>query len=164
MYHICIHSSVDDPWGCFYILAIVNSAAMNTGVHACFWIMVFLGCMPSSGVGLQCEGNCILFSTVALPMWSHIPPCLAASLSLSVSWSLLKLMFIESVMPSNHLILCHLLLLPPLIFSRIRIFSNELAVCNRWPKYCSFSFSIGPSNEFSGLSSFRIDWFDLLAV
>jgi len=73
-------------------------------------------------------------------------------------------MSIQSVMPSNHLILCHPLLLPPSIFPSIRVFSNELALCIRWPKYRSFSFSISPSNEHSGLISFRIDWFDLLAV
>ena len=73
-------------------------------------------------------------------------------------------MSIQSVMPSNHLILCHPLLLPPSIFPSIRVFSNELALCIGWPKYRSFSFSISPSNEHSGLISFRIDWFDLLAV
>ena len=87
-----------------------------------------------------------------------------ASLSITSSWSLLKLMFIESVMPSNHLILCHPLLLPPSIFPSIRIFSNESVLRIRWPKYWSFSFSISPSNEYSGLISFRIDWLDLLAV
>ena len=76
----------------------------------------------------------------------------------------LKLMSMESVMPSNHLILCHPLLLLPSIFSTIRIFSNESALCIRWPKYWSFSFSISPSNEYSGLISFRMDWFDLLTV
>ena len=78
--------------------------------------------------------------------------------------SLLKLMSIESVMPSNHLILCRPLLLPPSIFPSIRVFSNELVLCIRWLKYWSFSFSISPSNEYSGLISFKIDWFDLLAV
>jgi len=77
------------------------------------------------------------------------------------SQSLLKLMFIESVMPSNHLILCRPLLLLPSIFPSIRVFSNELVHCIRWPKYWSFSFSIGPSNEYSGLITFSIDWFDL---
>ena len=77
---------------------------------------------------------------------------------------LLKLMSIESVMPSNHLILYCPLLLLPLAFLSIRVFSNESALCIRWPKYLSFSFSISPSNEYSGLISFRIDWFDLLAV
>ena len=87
-----------------------------------------------------------------------------ASLSFTISQSLLKRMFVKSVMPSNQLILrCPLLLLPS-IFSSIRVFSNESALCIRWPKYWSFSFSIRPSNEYSGLISFRIDWFDLLAV
>ena len=86
------------------------------------------------------------------------------SLSLINSRSLLKLMSIESVMPSSHLILCHPLLLPPSIFPSIRVFSNESVLCIRWPKYWSFSFSISPSNEYSGLISFRMDWLDLLAV
>ena len=73
-------------------------------------------------------------------------------------------MFIESVMPSNHLILCHPLLLPSSIFPSIRVFSSESVLCIRWPKYWSFSFSISPSNEYSGRTSFRIDWLDLLAV
>ena len=83
-----------------------------------------------------------------------------ASLSFTLSQSLLKLMSIESVMPSNHLVVCHLLLLLPSIFTSIRVFTNELALHIRWPKYWSFSFSISPSNEYSGLISFRIDWFD----
>ena len=86
-----------------------------------------------------------------------------ASLSSTNSQTLLKLMSIESVMPSNHLILCHPLLLPPSIFPRIRVFSNESAFRIRWPKYWSFSFSISPFNEYSGLVSFRMDWFNLLA-
>ena len=80
------------------------------------------------------------------------------------SWSLLKLMSIELVMPSNYLILCCPLLLLPSIFPSIRVFSNELVLPIRWPKYWSFSFNISPSNECSGLISFRVDWFDLLAV
>ena len=84
-----------------------------------------------------------------------------ASLSF-ISRSLLKLMSIELVIPSNHLILCHPLLLPS-IFPSIRVFSNESVLCIRWPKYWSFSFNISPSNEYSGLISFRIDWLDLLA-
>ena len=87
-----------------------------------------------------------------------------ASLSFTVSWSWLKLMSIEQVMPSNYLSLCHPLLLLPSIFSSIRVFSNESALRIRWPKNWSFSFSISPSNEYSGLISFRIDWFDLIAV
>ena len=86
-----------------------------------------------------------------------------ASLSITNSRSLFKLMSIKLMMTSNHLFLCHPLLLLPSIFPSIRIFSNESALCIRWPKYCSFSFSISPSNEYSGLISFRIDWFDLLA-
>jgi len=87
-----------------------------------------------------------------------------ASLSITNSRSLLKLMSIESVMPSNHLILCFPLLLPPSIFPSIRVFSNESVLRIRWPKYWSFSFSISPSNEYSVLISFRMDWLDLLAV
>ena len=86
-----------------------------------------------------------------------------ASLSIINSWSLLKLMSIQSVMPSNHLILCCSLLLLPLIFPSIRVFSNESALCIRWPKYWSFSFNISPSNEHPGLISFKMDWLDLLA-
>src|SRR5574340_458752 len=87
-----------------------------------------------------------------------------ASLSITNSRSLLKLLSIESVMPSNHLILCCPLLLLPSIFPSIRVFTNESLLCIRWPKYWSFSFSISPSSEYSGLISFRIDWLDLLAV
>ena len=87
-----------------------------------------------------------------------------ASSSITNSQSLLKLMSIELVMPSSHLILCHPLLLPPSIFPSIRVFSNESALRIRWPKNWSFSFNISPSNEYSGLISFRMDWLDLLAV
>ena len=89
---------------------------------------------------------------------------LQSSLSITNSWSLLKLMSIESLMPSNHLILCHPLLLPTSIFPSFRVFSNESVLCIRWPKYWSFSFNISPSNEYSGLIYFRMDWLDLLAV
>ena len=87
-----------------------------------------------------------------------------SSLSFTISWSLLKLMSIESVMPSNHLILCRPLLLPPSIFPSIRVFSSESALRIWWSKHWSLSFSISPSNEYSGLISFRIDWFDLFAI
>ena len=87
-----------------------------------------------------------------------------ASLSLAIFWSLLKPMSVESVMPSSRLILCCPLLLLPSILPSIRVFSNESVLCIRWPKYWSFSFSISPSNEQSGLISLRMDWFDLLAV
>ena len=87
-----------------------------------------------------------------------------ASLSITNFQSLLKLMSIELVMPSNHLILCHPHLLQPSIFPSIRVFSNKSVLCIRWPKYWSFSFSISPSDEYLGLISFRMDWMDLLAV
>ena len=87
-----------------------------------------------------------------------------ASLSITNSWSSLKLMSIESMMPSNHLILCHPLLLLPSVFPSIRVFFKESVLHIRWPKYWSFCFSISPSNEHSGLISFRMDWLDLLAV
>ena len=87
-----------------------------------------------------------------------------ASLSITKYQSLLKLISIESVMPFNCVIRCHPLLLLPSIFPSIRVFSNELALCIRWPKYWRFSFNINPSNDYSGLISFRMDWFDLLAV
>ena len=87
-----------------------------------------------------------------------------AFLSFTISLSLPKLMYIELMMPSNHLILCRPLFLLPSIFPNIRVFSNKLVLCIRWPKYWSFSFIISPSNENSGLISFRIQWFDLLAV
>ena len=100
-------------------------------------------------------------------VWLFVTPWTEAhqaSLSITNSQSLLKLMSIESVMPSNHLILYHPLLLPPSVFPSIRVFSNKSVPRIRWPKYWSFSFSISPSNEYSGLISFRIDWLDILAV
>ena len=100
---------------------------------------------------------------------SHVRLCVTlwtsacqASLSITNSWSLLKLIFSELVMPSNHLIFCHLLLLPPSIFPSIRVFSNESTLCIRWPKYWSFSFNISASKKYSGLISFRMDWVDPL--
>ena len=87
-----------------------------------------------------------------------------ASLSITNSWRLLKLMSIESVMPRNHLILCRTLLILPSILPSLRVFTSESVLCIRWPKYQSFSFSISPSNEYSGLISFRTDWLGLLAV
>ena len=100
-------------------------------------------------------------------VWLFVTPWTAAcqvSLSFTISWSLLKFMSIELVMSPNHFILCHLLLFLPSIFPSIRVFSNEMALRIRWPKYWSFSFSISSSNDYSGLISFRIDWFDRLAV
>ena len=106
------------------------------------------------------------FSSVTLSYLFATPLTAAcqASLFITNSRSLLKLMSIQLVMPSNHFILCHLLLLPLSIFASIMVFSNELVLHIRWPKYWSFSFSRSPSNEYSRLISFRIDWFDLLAV
>ena len=126
-----------------------------------------------SGKNLECSPKkkktrrCLCFCSVTQSystLWDPWTAAHQASLSFTISQSLPKLMCIESVMPSNHLILCRPLLLLPSIFPRIRVFSNESAFLIRWPKYWSFSFSISPSNEYSGLISFRIDWFDPLAV
>ena len=103
----------------------------------------------------------VQFSSVTHHVQLFVTPWTAAhlaSLSITNSWSLPKLTSIELVMPSNHLILCRPLLLPPSIFPSIRVFSNESALPIRWPKYWSFSFNIRPSNEYSGLISFRMDW------
>ena len=117
----------------------------------------------------QVEPNCIMNQSVQLlnHVWLFATPWTAAhqaSLSITNSQSLLKLISIELVMPSNRLILCHPLLLLASIFPSIRVFSNESVLWIRWPEYWSFSFSISPSNEYSGLISFRKDWLDLLAV
>ena len=106
--------------------------------------------------------NCVVMSD---SLWPHGQQhARQVSLSIINSWSLLQLMSIKSVMPSNHLILCHPLVFPLSIFPSIRVFSNESVICIRWPKYWSFVFSFSPSNEYSVLISFRIDWLDLLAV
>ena len=115
-------------------------------------------CVPTG-----CLEEGLLFS-YSVASYSLRPHGRQASLSFTISQSLLKLMSIESVVPSSHLVLCCPLLLLPSIFPRINVFSNESALCIRWPKYWSFSFSISSSNEYSGLISFRIDWFDLLSV
>ena len=104
--------------------------------------------------------NCSVMPDSATP-WTATSQ---VSLSIIIFWSLLKLMSIGSMMLSNYLILCHPLLLLRSIFPSVRLFSNEWALCIRWPKYWGFSFSISPSNEYSGLISFWIDWFDFLAV
>ena len=119
----------------------------------------------SSGLMLSVQFSSVAQSCLTLcdPMNQSTP----ASLSITNSWSIPKLMSIELVMPCNHLLLCRPLLLLPSIFPSIRVFSNESALCIRWPKYWSFSFNISPSNEHSehsGLISFRMDWLDLLAV
>ena len=116
-----------------------------------------------------CQELGVYISSIQLlsHVWLFVTPWTAAcqaSLSTSKSWSLLKLMSIMSVMPSNHLILCHPFLLLPSIFASIWVFSSESALRIRWPKYWPFSFSISPSNEYSGPISFRVGWLDLLAV
>ena len=114
-----------------------------------------LGCTQFSSV--QSLSHVRVFATQCTAV-------LQASLSITNTWSFLKLMSIKLVMPSSHLILCFPLLLLPSIFPSTRVFFNELALCIRWPKHWSFSFTLSPSNEYSELISFRIDWFDLLAV
>ena len=125
--------------------------------------MSFRGCSTSQKAYFS---SWRVFSSVAQLCPTLCDPMDAYQVSLSItnSWSLLKLMSIESVMLCNHLILCHPLLLLPSIFPSIRVFSKESVLCIRWPNYWSFSFSISPSNEYSGLISFKIDWLDLLAV
>ena len=114
---------------------------------------------------LNIIGHSVEFSHSVMSdsLWPHGLQHARASLSITNSWSLPKFMSIESVMPSNHLNSCHPLLLPS-IFPSIRVFSNESALCIRWPKYWSFSFNISPSSEHPGLISFRMDWLDILAV
>ena len=115
----------------------------------------------------NCDSSIISqFSCSVMSNSFAIPRTIAwpTSLCFTISWRLLKLMSIESVMPSNHLVLCHPLLLPPSIFPSIRVFSSESVFHIRWPEYWSFSFSISPSSEYSGLISFRMDWLDLLTV
>ena len=130
------------------------------------WVAIFSSSWSSNP---RIEPTSPTFSSVQSlsHVWLFVTPwtvALQASLSITNSWNLLKLMSIELVTPSNHLILCRPLLLLSSIFPRMRVFSNESVLRIRWPKYWSFSFSINPSNEYSGLISFRTDWFDLLAV
>ena len=115
------------------------------------------------GITIRLFSSVQSLSRVRLFATPWITAC-QASLSIPSYQNSLKLMSIESVMPSNHLILCHPLLLPPSIFPSIRVFSNQSVLYIRWPKYWSFSFNISPSNEYSGVISFRIDWLDLFAV
>ena len=123
---------------------------------------ILLNILQFTGQSSVCLTNSVqslIVSDSATP-WTAAPQ---ASLSITNSGSLLKLLSIESVTPSNHLILCRPLLLPPSVFPSIRVFSSESVLCIRWPKCWSFSFSISPSSKYSGLISFRIDWLDLLA-
>ena len=139
----------------------------------CIWIRSNEGNEPKaiiqSEVGQREKINIISvqFSQSLFRVWISVTPWTVArqaSLSIANSWSLLELMSIESVMPSNHLILCRRLFLLHSIFPSIMVFSNESALCIRWPKYWSFSFNISPSNEYSGLISIRMDWLDIRAV
>ena len=142
-------------WGERLLEYIWLESSFMSHLLQCFW-------NQSSSDGTHSVSSVQLLSCV----WLFVTPWTAAcqaSLSITNSQSLLKLMCIASLMPSNHLILSHPLLLPS-IFPSIRVFSNELVLCIRWPKYWSFSFSIIPSNEYSGLISFRKDWLDLLTV
>ena len=125
-------------------------------INILYWVRLILPKMVQFS-SVQLLSHVQLFATP----WTA---AFQASLSITNSQSLLKLMSIKSVMPCNHLILRYPLLLLPSLFPRIRVFSNESVLCIRWPKYSSFSFSISPSNEYSGLISFRMDWLDLLAV
>ena len=130
---------------------------MNAG------LLIWKGRVLATGL----PGSSVLFSSVAQSCPTLCDPVDSSTpgfLVLRLSWSLLRLMFSDVVMPSNHLILCQPLLLLPSIFPSIRVFYNESVLRIRWPKYWSFSFSISASNEYSGLISFRIDWLDLLAV
>ena len=154
----CLESSMDR--GAWW--ATVHEVLMSIGLEA---RLLTLNSYP--------DINCISWISnfvVAVQLLSHVQlfvipwtTAYQASLSFTISWSLLKLVSTESMMPFNHLILCCPLLLLPSIFPSIMIFSNESGLCIRWPKYWSFSFSISPSNEYLGLISFKIDWFDLLA-
>ena len=135
----------------FSFLIVMEESFLIVKISNCVWISPFIH----------------LSSVQSSRVWLFVTPqtaALQASLSITNSWSLLKLMPITSVMSSNYLILCHPLLLLPSIFPSIRVFSNESVLPIRWPKYWNFSFSISPSNEYSGMISFRIDWLDLLAV
>ena len=145
LWNFCIYFSYKSPW------SHTASARKRDGRRQCVW---------GRRGGGTVQFSCSVVSESLWPLGCRMPGfpvhhCLP---------ELLKLMSIESVVPSNHFILCHPLLLLPSIFPSIRVFSNESVLHIRWPKYWSFSFSISPSNEYSGLISFRIDWFDFLAV
>ena len=153
-------------------LGLIQVSTCGFGIDTCYRLNV---CVSPKSIGWSPTRNTIVFGNGALllllfsrslvsdPLRSHglQHPRLPIFI---ISRSLLKFVSIESVMPSNHLILCRPLLLPPSVFPSIRVFSSESALRIRWPKYWSFSSSTSPSNEYSGLISFRIDWFDLLPV
>ena len=147
---LCISRMANDEEHLFMLLSAICISSWEKCVFEFFLLIFKLGSVQSL--------SCI---RLFLTLWTAAHQ---ASMSITNSWSLLKLITIELVLPSDHRILCHPLLLPPSIFSSIRVFSNESALRIRWPKYWSFSFSISPFNEHSGLISFRMDWLDLLAV
>ena len=158
---------------CFPIIILLKLKYWKKISH--FWMTVYSaverkGFAVGSSHSYSWLSNYLLCVVVVQSLscvWLFATPGTAAHqafLSITNSWSLLKLISNKSMVPSNHLILCHPLLLLPSIFPSIRVFPNESALCIRWPKYWSFCFSISPSNEYSGLISFRIDWFNLLAV
>ena len=133
---------------------------------SCIFFLLFLF-LFSETIYINCQIETFSSVQSLTRVWLFAAPWTAAcqaTLSITNCWSLPKLRFIESVMPSNHLILCYPLLLLPSIFPSVRAFSNESALCIRWPKYWSFSFNISPSNEYPGLICFRMNWLDLLAV
>ena len=149
------HSSTWTPFGFSWTEPWVSQSFRETSVHCrSHW---------TSGFALSNDNSVQSLSHVRLFATPWTAAC-QASLCITNTWSLLKRMSIELLMPSNHLILRHPLLLLPSIFPSIRVFSNESLLCIRWPKYWSFSFNISLSNEYSGLTSFRMDWMDLLAV
>ena len=164
---------------CKYNKALIMKQRNSLAVHWLgFTALIARGWIQSLvrelGFCKQLDAVCVCVCVcvfVVVKLLSHVQlfatPWTAAQqafLSFTTSWTLLKLMSIQSVMPSNHLILCQHLLLLPSVFPSIRVFSNESVIYIRWPKYWSFSFSISPYGEYSGLISFRIDWFELLAV
>ena len=138
-------------------------AGKNTGVD-CHFLLHLRHWLWLNNVRTICDVSSVQLLSCVQPFATPWTAARQASLFITNSQSWLKLMSIQSVMPSNHLILCCLLLLPPSFFPSIRVFSNESVFHIRWPKYRGFSFSIGPSSEYSGLISFRTDWLDLLAV
>ena len=149
---------------CFEAPHVKEALPHSLNLCFCTWVQ---NRKSSKFIEAQLRNYCQFSSVQSLSrVWLFVTPwttACQASLSITNSWRLLKLMSIESVMPSNHLVLFHPLL-PPSIFPSIRVFSNESALCIRWPKYWSFNFSISPSSEYSGLISFRMDWLDLPVV
>ena len=155
-------------WQCFqrsHILTVLSLTDLKSSRTDTLWSQWKCESLLHKWLSVSVVGILLLFrrSVVSDSVTTWTAAC-HTSLSITISWSWLKFMSIESVMPSNHLILCRPLLLRPSVFPRIRVFSNELALHSRWPKYWSFSFSDSPSNEYLGLISFRIEWFHLLVV